>query len=120
MSKYDVEVNAAPSLFERLKGLSAEAKKWLQAGAPLVATSTHDLRIAACLECPKLNPRPLTCSECGCLMAVKTWPATASCPLDPPRWKAILVSDSAPYFFAAPEREQAMQKELESWIASLA
>jgi hypothetical protein len=41
----------------------------------------RDARLDVCRGCERLFAPTMTCKECGCFMAAKTWLAKATCPL---------------------------------------
>lgn len=51
-----------------------------------VETEIAQERMAICKECPSLLPTG-TCSECGCIMSLKTKLPNAFCPLE--KWKQV-------------------------------
>ncbi len=50
-------------------------------------------RMEICKGCPFFIGLTKQCTKCGCFMPAKTKLPHAQCPLDPPKWFAVNVSD---------------------------
>ena len=61
--------------------------RWAEQGFPVVDNVTHQNRIAICNEC--IYKRKFRCSQCNCLIYVKTKLASEACPLETPKWNSI-------------------------------
>ena len=84
-----------PSIPQRIRNFLTAKAKWVAAGRPVVNEETHAARRAACDACPKRNAEKDACTLCGCPLhptplGDKLRMATAECPDNPPRWKAIV------------------------------
>lgn len=102
------------------KSLAAESAKWIVAGMPLTPDKIRADRLGACAPCEHLDPDSQRCKVCGCFVGAKVWLATAQCPDTPPRWKAVAgpIANTGQWFFARPENQAALTKELGTWAGT--
>lgn len=47
----------------------------------------RDARLSVCKSCDRLFKPTMSCRECGCFMALKTWLTDATCPLG--KWQPL-------------------------------
>jgi bacterioferritin-associated ferredoxin len=47
----------------------------------------REARYSICKSCDKIKKSTTVCTECGCLMALKTWLKDAYCPIG--KWDAV-------------------------------
>lgn len=100
----------APALVQQISNLSVEVNNWIAAGRPLTPPDKLAERQTQCQTCDRYDASADRCLQCGCfgnalplwakiaakVIAGETPPgklhmATASCPKQPPRWKALVV-----------------------------
>lgn len=82
-----------PSLLDQAGnaiGAVARAVGAIVTGQPItVSDEVYDARTATCMACDHYDAAQGRCKACGCL-SLKRWGAQERCPLDPPKWEAIV------------------------------
>ena len=84
-----------PNLIEQVKTLGEAVKNWtLKDGFKVVPPDVLDFRKSACSSCEHWDKEAFAgvgrCKVCGC-SATKLYMPSASCPLNPPKWKAVQI-----------------------------
>lgn len=72
------EVTAQPTLLQMGISATAAAFTFAASGGKLLSRKERDSRLATCKGCPALNGPQ--CTDCGCLVAVKSWLPAERCP----------------------------------------
>jgi len=74
-----------PSAFQMLKNLTGAVKDMIveavTEGEIIVEDEEFLDRMDICIECPRFDPGPIRCAECGCFLEVKGRSAAMCCPL---------------------------------------
>ncbi len=84
------------SLLTKAGRLRKELTAWLKKGAPIAPREVRAQRLALCLACPLYRPEGNAglgeCGHkaCGCVAKAKVALATSKCPLNPPKWIAVV------------------------------
>lgn len=78
-----------PSLSSMLANFAGSMLQWAASGFRVVDETTFQSRLAECSRCEHWKDN--RCRKCGC-WSVKHHLATASCPLDPPKWGPVEVN----------------------------
>ncbi len=81
-----------PSFLQMVKNFAAEAKEYVQQGAPNVTESQYAERLQECDACPHLEREHMRCGLCGCHVENKAKWETANCPDN--RWNKIVVGEN--------------------------
>lgn len=87
-----------PPLSERLANWAIAQKEHIAAGSPKCTEEQMAARLAICEACDKFDGRFCRVCGCGCSKAESTWfnklyHANARCPLDPPKWVAVVAGE---------------------------
>jgi len=73
-----------------LAGAVVRAVRSAARGKPvLVPGAVYQERLAICRQCPEYDRERSRCRQCGCTTAKLTL-AAERCPLEPPRWGAVI------------------------------
>lgn len=77
---------------EIIKNFSNSIHNYINSGFKNVSKETKNKRLNICSSCEYYNSIFSQCSQCGCLLEIKTTWATEKCPLD--KWDAEITPDS--------------------------
>jgi hypothetical protein len=90
--------NPSPSLAAKASSLFDAASQFAINGFKRATAEQLEERLAICKGCDFWNPSGFggtgSCNKCGCSTQAKLRMASASCPLDPPKWEAIPAKSS--------------------------
>ena len=75
-----------PSLWQQAKNLTKSVVEHAKTGGQNVTAEEKQARLDICNSCEFYNKNAGRCGKCGCNMPIKTGWASASCPLNPPKW----------------------------------
>jgi len=69
--------------------LDADSRKWILKNLSLFTPEVKEMaatRLRICEICPELTPKLNRCKKCGCVMPIKVFFKSSSCPLK--KWEA--------------------------------
>lgn len=73
-----IEAPAPPTLLQMASSATAAAFTFVTSGGKLMSRADRTARLAICQGCPALKGPQ--CTDCGCLVAIKTWLPAEKCP----------------------------------------
>lgn len=71
---------AYPSLATQARNLAGAAVRFVASGLATVDQAEYDRRRDVCRACPLYDAAAQKCMRCGCMLAVKPWMQSETCP----------------------------------------
>jgi hypothetical protein len=79
-----------PSRVNQAWGFARSFLKFAASGFSSATMEEQEERLAICMECEMYDATQARCMKCGCYLAPKVTWTTERCPLEPPKWGAIV------------------------------